>query len=236
MKGIGRNESLVGGVGRKSLTLGLGREWVALVLLVEIAARHVQRARRLGPIPVVLLQLREQIGALGGLLDLLEGGPPHPGRPRETPAASRLPRPDGRQPFHVLGRDHRARGENQQPFDRVAELADVARPVVGREALHGLLLELLAREPTLLGELGHEVLDELRDVGATRPQRRDFDRHDIQPEVQVLAEPPRRDLGGGGLLCVGGHPPPPPPRPPPPPPRGTPLPPRAPPPPPPPPA
>src|SRR3989454_4632445 len=85
-------------------------------------------------------------------------------------------------------------------------------------SLHGLLLELLAREPTLFGALGHEVLDELRDVGATRPQGRDFDRHDIQPEVQVLAEPPRCDLGGGVLVCGGGSPPLHPPRPPPPPP------------------
>src|SRR2546426_12116703 len=94
-------------------------------------------------------------------------------------------------------------------------------------SLHGLLLELLAREPTLFGALGHEVLDELRDVGATRPQGRDFDRHDIQPEVQVLAEPPRCDLGGGGLFCGGGPPPLPPPRPPPPPAPGHPLPPNA---------
>src|SRR3989454_3661694 len=73
-------------------------------------------------------------------------------------------------------------------------------------SLHGLLLELLAREPTLFGALGHEVLDELRDVGATRPQGRDFDRHDIQPEVQVLAEPPRCDLGGGVVFRGGDDP------------------------------
>src|SRR2546426_12472724 len=91
-------------------------------------------------------------------------------------------------------------------------------------SLHGLLLELLAREPTLFGALGHEVLDELRDVGATRPQGRDFDRHDIQPEVQVLAEPPRRDLGGGGSVFCGGQPHRPPHPPSPPPPRAYPLP------------
>src|SRR3989442_12263257 len=44
--GIGRNESLVGCVGRKSLTLRLPRQVIALDLLVEIAARHVQAAER----------------------------------------------------------------------------------------------------------------------------------------------------------------------------------------------
>src|SRR5207247_1247560 len=91
--GIGRNESLVGCVGRKSLTLRLPRQVIALDLLVEIAARHVQGARRLGHVPVMFFQLREQIGALGGLLELLERGRPHPRRSREIPAASRVPRP-----------------------------------------------------------------------------------------------------------------------------------------------
>src|SRR5438309_3563550 len=74
----GRNESLGGGVGRKSPTLGLPCQVIALDLLVEVAARHVQCARRLRHVAVVLLQLREQIGALGGLLELFERGRAHP--------------------------------------------------------------------------------------------------------------------------------------------------------------
>src|SRR5204863_7776919 len=49
-------------------------EAVALDLLVEIAARHLQCARGLRHVPVVLLQLHEQKRPLGGLLEFLKRG------------------------------------------------------------------------------------------------------------------------------------------------------------------
>src|SRR5206468_12187524 len=52
--------------------LGLPHEPVALDLLIEVAARHVQRTRGFRHVPVVLLELRHQEYALGLLLELLE--------------------------------------------------------------------------------------------------------------------------------------------------------------------
>src|SRR5688572_32764816 len=50
----------------------LPREGVALDLLVQIGSRHVERARGLAHVPVMLPQLRQEKRALRGLLELLE--------------------------------------------------------------------------------------------------------------------------------------------------------------------
>ena len=50
----------------------LPRQAIALDLLVQIRARHVERARRLRHVPVELAQLGEQKRALGRVLELLE--------------------------------------------------------------------------------------------------------------------------------------------------------------------
>src|SRR6267378_6528125 len=60
------------------------RQSVSLDLLVEIAPRHLQCARGLRHVPVVLLQLAEQERALRRLLELLEG---RRAQPRCVPAA-----------------------------------------------------------------------------------------------------------------------------------------------------
>src|SRR5450759_4576725 len=51
----------------------LPRQGVALDLLVQVRPRHVEHARGLGHVPVVLAQLHQQEGALGGQLELLKG-------------------------------------------------------------------------------------------------------------------------------------------------------------------
>src|SRR5688500_1339645 len=45
-------------------------EGIALDLLVQVGSRHVERARGLAHIPIVLPQLRQEKGALRGLLEL----------------------------------------------------------------------------------------------------------------------------------------------------------------------
>src|SRR5262245_17432924 len=51
----------------------LPSERVALDLLVQIGARHIQRPRGFADVPVVLAQLRQQKRSLRHLLELLEG-------------------------------------------------------------------------------------------------------------------------------------------------------------------
>src|SRR5689334_18318917 len=48
-------------------------ECVPLDLLVEIRPRHLQRTRCLAHVPIMLAELGEKEGALGGVLELLEG-------------------------------------------------------------------------------------------------------------------------------------------------------------------
>ena len=112
------------------------------------------------------------------------------------------------------------RGDVIGAVEHVAQLAHVARPVVGRERSHGLLFEADVGGPgiTLLGGF-EEVLDEHRDVVAALPEGRNVDRHHRETEVEILAELAPLDLvfevalGGGhdarvrsqGL--VAAHPP-----------------------------
>ncbi len=59
-------------------------------------------------------------------------------------------------------------------------------------AATALASSVFGRRPYSPREAGHEVLGEQRDVVARVAQRRDEDRDDVQPEVQVLAEAARR--------------------------------------------
>jgi hypothetical protein len=67
------------------------------------------------------------------------------------------------------------------------QLADVARPVGGRQQLDGFGRVDLAL-PGLLGDLLEEVRDQQRDVLAPARQRRHLDVHDVEAVVEVLAE------------------------------------------------
>src|SRR6185437_2799486 len=87
---------------------------VALDLLVEVGARHVERARRLGHVPVELAQLGEQKGSLGGVFELLEGLALEK---RAEPRLLGIARAD--QPRHVVGRDPRTGGQDEQTLNSV---------------------------------------------------------------------------------------------------------------------
>ena len=95
---------------------------------------------------------------------------------------------------------------DEQPFDSVPQLADVALPA-------GLLHELERRrgEPlrppiALAAEDVHEMPDERRDVLAAIAQRRHADRDHAQTEIEVLAEGAALNLGLEVLVRGGDHP------------------------------
>src|SRR5438309_6026089 len=178
--------------------LCLPRQPVALDLLVQVAPRHLQCARRLGDVPVVLLELGEQVRPLGRLLELFEGSHPQPVRVAvELPAAgagSAAQRTRPHEPLHIRLTHLRPRRQNQEALYRVAELADVPGPLVRLEALQGGGREAPRRQARPLGELIAKVLHQPRDVAGALAQRRDVDRDDVESVQQVLAEPPLPDF------------------------------------------
>ena len=88
-----------------------------------------------------------------------------------------------------------AAGEDHQPLDVVAQLADVARPVVRLQHRHGVVADLALRQAGRLRNLLHEIVDEIGNVLAPLGQRRHADRHHRQPVIEVLAEAAGGDLG-----------------------------------------
>src|SRR5437764_5177126 len=102
------------------------------------------------------------------------------------------PRPQRRR--QVGGADHGALGEQDRPLEHVLELADVARPRVSGEGGQRVVLDpldvLLQASVVLLPEMLHQQ----RNVVPPLAQRRQVDGDDVQPIVEVLAEPSRRDL------------------------------------------
>ena len=74
------------------------------------------------------------------------------------------------------------------------QLADVARPGVLEQHLHGAALEAGQPLAIALRVLPEKVLREQRQVFAPVAQRRQADLDRVQPEQQVLPEPTGRDL------------------------------------------
>ena len=96
--------------------------------------------------------------------------------------------------------DHLAVAQDRRARQHVLELADVARPAIGREARERLRGDLrriarLAAGEALRGAAParEDVRGEQRDVLLALAQRRHLDRHDREAPVEVLAELPARD-------------------------------------------
>src|SRR5580658_3926027 len=104
----------------------------------------------------------------------------------------------GRQrPAHLGGQILRAElltiAEEDGALDDVLELADVARPGVGREDVEGLRLDTRHVLLEALVELAEKVLDEQRNVPGSLAQRRQPDGDDVEAIVEVLTEDARAD-------------------------------------------
>ena len=86
-----------------------------------------------------------------------------------------------------------ARRHDDGPLDVVLQLADVARPLVLLQRGERPRLDVGHVAVVLLIVQVEKMSDQFRDVLAALAQRRQVDRHDVEPVVQVLAEP----AGGG---------------------------------------
>ena len=81
-----------------------------------------------------------------------------------------------------------ARAQDRHALDGVAQLADVARPVVALEQRQHVLVDGLGAEVVAGAELAEEVGRQVADVLRPLAQRRHADRHHAEPVEQVLAE------------------------------------------------
>src|SRR5262245_51149285 len=183
MTAPGTGRALLGRRFRRGLRRGAGggvlAQSVLLQLLVEVAARSVDRLGGGGDVPVEFPELFHEELALGGVLELLQrvvlrrrgAGGGHP-------AAA--------QPGQVLERDRLPLGHDQQALDRALELPHVAPPGERAQLFQGVGIERLGLAVVVLGEARREKLDQPGDVAATLAQRRDRDDQRVDAEVEVL--------------------------------------------------
>src|SRR5256886_6390038 len=97
----------------------------------------------------------------------------------------------------VIERDLRPAGHEHRALERILELTDVARPCVGEQPPVRLRLDPLDVAAVLGAVALEERADEERDVLAALAQRGDIDGDGVDPEEQILAQPPltQGDLG-----------------------------------------
>jgi hypothetical protein len=93
-------------------------------------------------------------------------------------------------------------GEGRGALQRVAQLADVAGPVVGVEARARFRREVERGAVEALAEEREEVFDEGGDVVAAVAERRDVERDDVETVEEVCAEAAGGDVLGE--VAVGG--------------------------------
>ena len=85
------------------------------------------------------------------------------------------------------------RGEDDRPLDDVlVKLPDVARPGVADQGVHDRGRDGLDPPTHPPGEPLGEMADQPRDVVTTLPQRRQHQREDVKPVVEVFTETGRR--------------------------------------------
>ncbi len=80
-------------------------------------------------------------------------------------------------------------------MDDVLELPHIARPGVGFEAAQGSLRQRAEGKPVEGGEMMGEMAGERPHVERPRPQRRHFERDDVEAVKEILAE-----AAGGDFL------------------------------------
>src|SRR5438093_2505925 len=143
-------------------------------------ARHAQAARGRGPVIAVLAEPRADGRELDLAHDLLQGA-------RAAACGGRRALDDPRR--QEVGRDAFARLRAQhEPVDFVLQLAHVAGPRVALEEAERARVEAAERLPLARADPLEQVQRDQPDVPAALAQRREPDREDTQPVVEVRAE------------------------------------------------
>src|SRR5262249_18620463 len=81
-----------------------------------------------------------------------------------------------------------ALGEYHGTLHRVLELADISRPWIGQQSIECLRRQRAWAAVVRRAGAAQERMRKRKDVLAPRAQRRHFDRHDLEPVVEVLTE------------------------------------------------
>ena len=107
-----------------------------------------------------------------------------------TPLPAPVPcvRGGGAEARQVLRLDELAARQNRGALDDVAQLAHVARPVVELEHPHRLGRDRLDVASVARVELVEERLDDERQIVLAIAQRRQLDREDVEPVVEIVAQ------------------------------------------------
>src|SRR3954465_11937629 len=90
--------------------------------------------------------------------------------------------------------DDRPASLENDPFDDILQLADIAWPPVPNQYIHCRLGQLECRNPVQLAVCLEVVIDEERNVADALTQRRNVQTNHVQTEVEVFAEKARLDL------------------------------------------
>ena len=120
--------------------------------------------------------------------------------------SSARPEVDSSRKPSLAGFDRTVAAEHVDALQGVFQLADVARPGMGLQALERAGRELPPRRAEALGHPPGEMLGQLAQVAVARPQGRHRERDHGQPVVEILAEAPRLDLGAQVAVGGGDHP------------------------------
>ena len=107
--------------------------------------------------------------------------------------------------MYIIDRDGVA-AEDDEPFDYVAQFADIAAPPHRRERLHGVGVDRLGRDAVEGRDFVDEVLRQFGNVGGAFAQGRDADDDDAETVVEVFAEIPLGDLLAQVLVGGCDHP------------------------------
>src|SRR5205085_4564850 len=81
-----------------------------------------------------------------------------------------------------------------ETFDQVLKLTHVAGPIIFKQRVEKLRVQLQHSAAMLLGSLLGEVGGEQRNVLLTSAQRRQHERHDVQTIIEVTAKSARLDF------------------------------------------
>src|SRR5260370_1799235 len=88
----------------------------------------------------------------------------------------------------MLRADQASLAQNRRALQGVAQLADIARPVIPEQRRSGISREGGRWTPEGFADLLQERLAQQEDVGAALAQRRNADVEDVQPIVQIFAK------------------------------------------------
>ena len=90
--------------------------------------------------------------------------------------------------FAHVGSDDRRWRQHHRALDCVLELAHVAGPVCRLQGFEHARLDAVDSFARALRMLGNEMIDEHGDIFAAFTKRRDVDRDDVEPVVQIFLE------------------------------------------------